>query len=57
MCSKTCKLDCKNLNIRNISNPFKVGDLFTVKDAFQKPVMLVTLIRQLANEQQKLRSI
>ena len=68
--NRFCKFYCKSLSIKIILTPFKVADMFNVKDPipkslkpllfislFVQAVMPVTLVRQLAICQQGLRSI
>ena len=65
-----CKYYCKSLNIKIVLTPFKVADIFNMKDPILKSLKSfvvskfvcsgcnpVTLVRQLAISQQGLRSI
>ena len=68
--NRFCKIYCKSLSIKIVLTPFKVADMFNVKDPVPKSLksffvyklfvhaaMPVTLVRQLAICQQGLRSI
>ena len=36
--NKICDQYCKDLSVKIVFTPFKVGDLFSIKDAFSKPL-------------------